>query len=79
MHMIAAIYPWYTTDSSWLTDKARDVFTGVLRREYHGGYGLSVDGVKYAAWYDAEGIRISRGSSARYAPFAQTVPWDAAL
>ena len=79
MHVIAAIYPWYTTDSSWLTDKARDVFTGVLRREYHGGYGLIVDGIKYAAWYDAEGIHISRGSSARYAPFAETVSWDAAL
>lgn len=79
MHIIATLYPWYTTDTSWLTDKARDVFAGILRREYHGGYGLIVDGIKYAAWYDADGIRLCRGSSARYAPFAQTVPWDAAL
>ena len=46
-----------------------------LNEHYYGGYGIKVDGVKYAAWYDEAGIRISRGSSARYAPFAVTVPW----
>ena len=46
-----------------------------LNEHYYGGYGIKVDGVKYAAWYDEAGIRISRGSSARYAPFAETVPW----
>ena len=46
-----------------------------LTEHYYGGYGIKVDGVKYAAWYDEAGIRISRGSSARYAPFAETVPW----
>ena len=79
MHIIASLYPWYSPDTAWITENAREALTGVLRREYHGGYGLVVDGIKYAAWYDDGGIRISHGTSARYSPFAQTVSWNDAL
>ncbi len=79
MHIIAALYPWHTPDTDWLTEKARETFVNILRREYHGGYGLIVDGEKYAAWYDDQGICVCRGTSARYSPFAQTVPWNDVL
>ena len=46
-----------------------------LKEHFYGGYGIEVDGVKYAAWYDDAGIHVSRGSSARYVPFAETVSW----
>ena len=78
-HIIAALYPWHTPETDWLTEKARETFTNILRREYHGGYGLIVDGEKYAAWYDDQGLRVCRGTSARYSPFAQTVPWNDVL
>ena len=45
---------------------------------YHGGVGVEVDGERYAAWMDANGIRIAKGDSARYARDAQTIPWEAA-
>ena len=79
MHIIAALYPWHTPDTDWLTEKARETFVNILRREYHGGYGLIVDGEKFAAWYDDQGLRVCRGTSARYSPFAQTVPWNDVL
>ena len=79
MHIIAALYPWHTPDTDWLTEKARETFTNILRREYHGGYGLIVDGEKYAAWYDDQGLRVCRGTSARHSPFAQTIPWNDVL
>ena len=78
-HIIAALYPWHTPETDWLTEKARETFTNILRREYHGGYGLIVDGVKYAAWFDKQGLRVSRGTSARNVPFAQTIPWNDVL
>ena len=76
MRVLAALFPMYTPDAAWITEQARKDFTDFLRREYHGGYGLVVDGVKYAAWYDAGGVHISRGSSARYAPYARTISWN---
>ena len=79
MHIIAALYPWHTPDTDWLTNKARERFVNTIRREYHGGYGLIVDGVKYAAWYDDQGLRICRGTSARHSPFSQTIPWNDVL
>ncbi|MBR4657278.1 MAG: hypothetical protein IKO68_12125 [Oscillospiraceae bacterium] len=79
MHIIAALYPWHTPETGWLTEKARETFSNILRREYHGGYGLIVDGEKYAAWYDDQGLRVCRGTSARYSPFAQTIPWNDVL
>ena len=68
MHLIAAF-------STQLPDAWH---INLLRREYHGGYGLAVDDVKYAAWYDEAGIHITRGTSARHVPFSQAVSWDEA-
>ena len=79
MHTLAALFPKYTPNAALITEQARKDFTDFLRREYHGGYGIVVDDVKYAAWYDADGIHISRGSSARYAPYARTIPWNEAM
>ena len=50
-----------------------------LQKLYHGGNGLEVNAVRYAAWYDAEGIHIARGSRARNVRQVQTLSWtDAA-
>ena len=56
-----------------------DEIAAFLPEVYHGGVGVTVDGVRYSAWMDADGIRIARGESARYARDSQLVPWhDAA-
>ena len=50
-----------------------------LPRIYHGGFGMMYMGKPYSAWYDATGIRIASGKSARYVPSAQRIAWaDAA-
>ena len=59
--------------------RSLDEMAAFLPSVYHGGVGVTVDGEKYAAWMDADGIRIARGESARYARDSQLVPWhDAA-
>ena len=56
-----------------------DEIAAFLPTAYRGGVGVSVDGERYAAWMDADGIRIARGDAARYARDAQLVTWhDAA-
>ena len=53
--------------------------TALMQEEYHGGYGLNTETGKLSAWYDEAGIRIARGTSARYAQGAVLIPWaDAA-
>ena len=56
-----------------------DEIATFLPTVYCGGVGVTVDGERYAAWMDADGIRIARGEAARYARDAQLVTWrDAA-
>ena len=56
-----------------------DEIAAFLPMVYRGGVGVSVDGERYAAWMDADGIRIARGEAARYERNAQLVTWrDAA-
>ena len=56
-----------------------DDIAAFLPTAYRGGVGVSVDGERYAAWMDADGILIARGEAARYARDAQLVTWyDAA-
>ena len=43
---------------------------------YHGGYGIVYNGVQYSAWYDADGIRMNIGSSARHSLSVQFIPWS---
>ena len=50
----------------------------LMQAEYHGGYGLNTETGKLSAWYDEAGIRIARGTSARYVQGAVLIPWDAA-
>lgn len=50
-----------------------------LPRIYHGGFGMMYMGKPYSAWYDATGIRVASGKSARDVPNAQRIAWaDAA-
>ena len=56
-----------------------DKMAAFLPMVYRGGVGVSVDGEHYAAWMDADALRIARGDAARYARDAQLVTWhDAA-
>ena len=55
-----------------------DGIAAFLPSVYHGGAGVIVDGEKYAAWMDADGIRIARGDAARYARDVQIIPWETA-
>ena len=56
-----------------------DEIATFLPTVYCGGVGVTVDGERYAAWMDADGIRIARGEAARYARDSQLIPWrDAA-
>ena len=50
-----------------------------LPRIYRGGFGMMYMGKPYSAWYDATGIRVASGKSARDVPNAQRIAWaDAA-
>ncbi len=50
-----------------------------LPRIYRGGFGMMYMGKSYSAWYDATGIRVASGKSARDVPNAQRIAWaDAA-
>ena len=56
-----------------------DILAAHFAQDYQGGNGLVIDGKSYSAWYDASGIRIAPGRSARYVNSAQIVSWrDAA-
>ena len=58
--------------------RSLDEIAAFLPAVYHGGAGVMVDGEKYAAWMDADGIRIAKGDSACYARDAQTILWETA-
>ena len=54
----------------------RDDLVDFLEKTYHGGYGLQFGGQKVSAWYSEDGMRLSYGSIARYAPNAQILSWE---
>ena len=56
--------------------KSVSELTAYLSREFHGGYGLETEGVKYAAWYAEDGIHIAKGTAARYVASAQIISWQ---
>lgn len=59
--------------------RSLDEISAFLPTVYHGGVGVTVDGERYSAWLDADGIRIAHGESARYARDSQLLTWhDAA-
>ncbi len=53
-----------------------DDLVDFLEKAYHGGYGLQFGGQKVSAWYSEDGMRLSYGSTARYAPNAQILSWE---
>lgn len=58
--------------------RTTDEIAAFLPTVYRGGVGVSIDGERYAAWMDTDGLRIARGEAARYARDAQLVTWRAA-
>jgi len=50
----------------------------LLKREFHGGYGIRGEHGNYAAWYDGDGIHLHKGREARYAADSQVITWEAA-
>lgn len=54
----------------------QDDLVDFLKKTYHGGYGLQFGGQKVSAWYSEDGMRLSYGSTARYAPNAQILSWE---
>ena len=56
--------------------RSLDEIAAFLPSVYHGGAGVMVDGEKYAAWMDADGIRIARRDAARYERDVYLVTWN---
>ncbi|MBR3997223.1 MAG: hypothetical protein IKI93_02635, partial [Clostridia bacterium] len=51
-----------------------------VRANYRGGSGFVIDGLDMSAWYGEDGIRLSRGLSARNSTCAHVISWtDAAV
>ena len=61
------------------TRRSIDEIAAFLPTVYRGGNGFTIDGVKYAVWYEEDGIRVAQGEQAQYER-AQLIPWsDAAV
>ncbi|UEB79085.1 DEAD/DEAH box helicase family protein [Clostridium sp. M62/1] len=54
--------------------KSTAEIASTLKNLYHGGNGIG----SVTAWYAEDGIRLSRGKSARYDKSAQTISWESA-
>ena len=53
-----------------------DEIAAFLPTVYHGGVGVVVDGERYAAWMNTDGIRIARRDAARYERDVYLVTWN---
>ena len=49
-----------------------------LQTLYHGGNGITTEHGNLTAWYSEDGIRLSRGKSARHDTSAQVISWQSA-
>ena len=58
--------------------KPIEEIAALLKREFHGGYGIRGEHGDYAAWYDGDGIHLHKGREARYAADSQVITWEAA-
>ena len=56
--------------------RSLDEIAAFLPTVYHGGAGVIVDGERYAAWMNTDGIRIAQGNAARYERDVYLVAWD---
>ena len=58
--------------------KPIEEIAALLKREFHGGYGIRGEHGDYAAWYDGDGIHLHKGREARYTADSQVITWEAA-
>ena len=56
--------------------KSIEDLSAILRTTYHGGNGFETPQGQISVWYAEEGIRIARGTSARYVRTAQVISWE---
>ena len=56
--------------------KTIENISAILRTTYHGGNGFETAQGPISVWYAEEGIRIARGTSARYVRTAQVISWE---
>ena len=56
--------------------RSLDEIAAFLPTVYHGGVGVVVDGERYAAWMNTDGIRIARRDAARYERDVYLVTWN---
>jgi len=56
--------------------KTIENISAILRTTYHGGNGFETALGPISVWYAEEGIRIARGTSARYVRTAQVISWE---
>ena len=55
--------------------RSLDEIAAFLPTVYHGGVGVIVDGKRYAAWMNTDGMRIAQGNAARYERDVHLVTW----
>ena len=56
--------------------RSLDEIMKFLPSVYHGSVGVTVDGERYTAWMNTDGIRIARGNAARYERDVHLVTWN---
>ncbi|MBQ8333633.1 MAG: hypothetical protein IJX93_07660, partial [Clostridia bacterium] len=63
----------------FMKQKPIEQIAKTIRANYRGGNGFMLNDMDISAWYADEGIRLSRGLSARDSTYAHVIPWtDAA-
>ena len=66
--------------AAFMKEQSIDVHAEYLKEVFRNGHGIKVDGKMIAAWCDEDGIRMAKGSTARYSRIMQKVSWhDAAV
>ena len=66
--------------AAFMKEQSIDVHAEFLKEVFRNGHGIKVDGKMIAAWCDEDGIRMAKGSTARYSRIMQKVSWhDAAV
>lgn len=66
--------------AAFMKEQSIDVHAEYLKEVFRNGHGIKVDGKMIAAWCDEDGIRMAKGSTARYSRIMQKLSWhDAAV
>ena len=66
--------------AAFMKEQSIDVHAEYLKEVFRNGHGIKMDGKMIAAWCDEDGIRMAKGSTARYSRIMQKVSWhDAAV